>query len=204
MARNNRTRFALLGMLSLGGPRSGYDLKKEFDERVRHFWSESAGQIYPTLRQLERDGMVESETVAQSRRPDRVEYSITAAGRQHFRSWMSEPAQPPTVRNELLLKLFFGPEAAPEIVENHLRAHRDAMRAALQMYEGFQAQIFAAARSDEQALYWSITLDAGRCVAEARVRWAEDALLAIEKHRKGLGDKSRGKRSNAPRRGERA
>ncbi|MGH9601902.1 MAG: PadR family transcriptional regulator, partial [Terriglobales bacterium] len=47
----NTTRFALLGLLSLG-PQSGYDLKKRMEQSIAHFWSESYGQIYPTLRRL--------------------------------------------------------------------------------------------------------------------------------------------------------
>jgi hypothetical protein len=30
----------------------GYDIKKEVEERLSHFWSESYGHIYPMLRRL--------------------------------------------------------------------------------------------------------------------------------------------------------
>ena len=43
MPRVNRTRFAILGMLT-SGPRSGYDLKKDFEEQISNFWSESLGK----------------------------------------------------------------------------------------------------------------------------------------------------------------
>ena len=51
MARMNKSRFALLGLLSLGAM-SGYDLRKLFEQSLIHFWSESFGQIYPMLRSL--------------------------------------------------------------------------------------------------------------------------------------------------------
>jgi hypothetical protein len=44
--RATTSRYALLGMLSLG-PGSGYDLKKRIEGSLAHFWSESYGQIYP-------------------------------------------------------------------------------------------------------------------------------------------------------------
>ena len=58
MARISRTRFAVLGSLTLGD-RSGYDLKREIERRMSAFWAESVGQIYPTLKHLQNEGLVE-------------------------------------------------------------------------------------------------------------------------------------------------
>lgn len=38
----NATEFAILGLLA-EGPLSGYDIKKEVEERLSHFWSQSYG-----------------------------------------------------------------------------------------------------------------------------------------------------------------
>lgn len=56
MARQNKSQYALLGMLTLG-EMSGYDIKKLFDTSLRNFWGESFGQIYPILRRLVREGL---------------------------------------------------------------------------------------------------------------------------------------------------
>src|SRR2546430_2188497 len=50
----------VLGMLSLG-PRSGYDIKTVVDRSTRFFWAASYGQIYPELRRLEEEGLIEGE-----------------------------------------------------------------------------------------------------------------------------------------------
>ncbi|WP_431606966.1 PadR family transcriptional regulator [Paenibacillus thiaminolyticus] len=42
-----------------GGPRSGYDIRKQFQASLRHFWSESYGQIYPALKELLWQGYTE-------------------------------------------------------------------------------------------------------------------------------------------------
>ena len=47
----NKSRFAVLGMLSMG-LETGYQMKKHVEENLGHFWSESYGQIYPILGQL--------------------------------------------------------------------------------------------------------------------------------------------------------
>src|SRR2546423_9274663 len=50
----------VLGLLSLG-PRSGYDIKTVVDRSTRFFWAASYGQIYPELRRLEEEGLIEGE-----------------------------------------------------------------------------------------------------------------------------------------------
>ena len=50
----------MLGLLA-GGPRSGYDIKSIVDRSTRFFWAASYGQIYPELRRLEAEGLIEGE-----------------------------------------------------------------------------------------------------------------------------------------------
>jgi DNA-binding PadR family transcriptional regulator len=68
-------RLALLSLMS-GGPRHGYELMKQLEERSGGIYRASAGTVYPTLQQLEDEGLVVSE----SREGKRI-YSLTEAGR---------------------------------------------------------------------------------------------------------------------------
>jgi PadR family transcriptional regulator AphA len=52
--------YSILGFLSYK-PFSGYDLKKAFDNSVRHFWYADQSQIYRTLARLTEQGYVEME-----------------------------------------------------------------------------------------------------------------------------------------------
>jgi PadR family transcriptional regulator AphA len=52
----SRTRFAVLGFLTIR-PLSGYDMKVTIQNGIRNFWSESAGQLYPALRELSSEGL---------------------------------------------------------------------------------------------------------------------------------------------------
>ena len=49
MAKENRSKYAVLGMLATG-PKSGYDIKQTIETSIGHFWNESYGQIYPILK----------------------------------------------------------------------------------------------------------------------------------------------------------
>jgi DNA-binding PadR family transcriptional regulator len=52
----NRTRFAVLGFLTIR-PLSRYDMKVTIQSSIRNFWSGSAGQLYPALRELSSEGL---------------------------------------------------------------------------------------------------------------------------------------------------
>ena len=184
MPRVQRTRLAILGMLSTG-EKSGYDLKKEFERRMRHFWAESAGQIYPTLRRLLEEGLVTVRRGSGTGRRERTVYALTAKGKGVLQAWLREPPQPEQVRNEILLKLYFGPELGVDGALAHLQGFEAAQRGALRMMEAFQDEIVAVAESEEQEVFWKITLASGLHVARARIAWCEESrrLLAELKGR---------------------
>lgn len=71
-------RLAILSLLN-EGPRHGYQLMKEMNERSGGVYSASAGSVYPTLQQLEDEGLIKS--IQQNGR--RV-YELTAAGREEL------------------------------------------------------------------------------------------------------------------------
>ncbi len=79
-------RLAILSLLS-EGPKHGYQLMKEMEERSGGMYKASAGSVYPTLQQLEDEGLVESAVIG-----GRRVYNLTAAGRKELES------DPETVR----------------------------------------------------------------------------------------------------------
>src|SRR5580698_5087465 len=93
--RTNQSLFAMLGLLSLG-PRTGYELRKLSEVSIRHFWRESYGQIYPSLRALEAQGLVarKPEMGGVRGRPNRQVYAITEAGEAALREWLAVSAKP--------------------------------------------------------------------------------------------------------------
>jgi DNA-binding PadR family transcriptional regulator len=66
---------------------------------------------------------VKSKTERQKGKPDRHIYSITKKGRERWWKWLAVKPQPEIPRNELLLKLFFGAQASPEIADRIRGAH---------------------------------------------------------------------------------
>src|SRR2546423_14488649 len=91
----------VLGLLALG-PRSGYDIKTVVDRSTRFFWAASYGQIYPELRHLEREGLIEGESAPRGARERRV-YRLTVAGRDALTAWLLGPTVTIELRDESLL-----------------------------------------------------------------------------------------------------
>ena len=109
----SNTSYVILGMLSLR-PMSGYDIKQVADSSVRHFWAISYGQIYPELKNLVDAGLVSpADTSVGDRR--RTLYTLTRSGQEALGDWAAMTQEVPVeIRDEMLLRLFFGDQLAPQ------------------------------------------------------------------------------------------
>ncbi|CAM3373175.1 PadR family transcriptional regulator [Marinicrinis lubricantis] len=184
MSRKNNTFFAVLGILAKG-PQSGYDIRKHFNGSIRYFWSESYGQIYPTLREIVK---LEYAVVQQDVKDPRKKkiYKITDAGTEAFRSWIAEPVNPITYRDELMLKLFF---AKPEDRFNLLGLFENEKEELQQMRDSITAQAAGLKQFKDHESYpfWTLTIQYGLLSTEARLRWCSEVIDSLS----ALGKKER-------------
>jgi DNA-binding PadR family transcriptional regulator len=177
MSVPNRTRLALLGFLAWG-PLSGYRLKQLIEISISNFWTESYGQIYPMLRQLEREGLAKAASARKGGR-ERTVYAITAAGRAELSRWLEAPVEPRPPRNELLLKLFFGANARPAELRRHIESFRRERAELLARYARIRAALEGIASPPAHLPYWLMTLSYGESEARAHQRWADAALARL-------------------------
>jgi DNA-binding PadR family transcriptional regulator len=84
--RRGDVRLALLRLLA-EEPSNGYQLMQTIEERSGGRWRPSPGSVYPTLSQLEDEGLIRSAEVDGSRR-----FEITDAGREYLQTRADEPA----------------------------------------------------------------------------------------------------------------
>jgi PadR family transcriptional regulator AphA len=182
MPRNNKTRYALLGVLA-AGPASGYDIKKFCDKSIAYFWNENYGHIYPVLKELEREGLIAGETAGREGRPPRTVYRITDEGRGEFERWLMRPVEPAPVRHELLLKLVFAGNAPAGGILAELRAARRRYEAHLSQYAAMERayEAYACRSKDKDAAYWLSALRFGIMETEFRIRWCDETLERLGK-----------------------
>jgi PadR family transcriptional regulator, regulatory protein AphA len=133
-------RYAILGFLSIQ-PFTGYDIKRYFNNSVRHFWSADQAAIYRTLAELEGEQLVGHERVEQQTRPDRKLFHITPAGAAALDAWLTIPAEPVARRDPLLLKLFFLGRMAPDGLDAILSAELRSVEAELAGFRELLATI---------------------------------------------------------------
>jgi DNA-binding PadR family transcriptional regulator len=116
----------VLGLLSLR-PRSGYDIKTVVDRSTRFFWAASYGQIYPELKRLEQEGLIEGEDASNGKRGRRV-YRLTEAGQEALRDWLKGSNLTIELRDESLLRLFFSDTLPHDRGLGLLAARREGYR----------------------------------------------------------------------------
>ncbi len=87
-ARRGDVRAAILAVLA-EQPMNGYQIIQEIAERSGGAWKPSPGSIYPTLQQLEDEGLVRAETDA-----GRRTFTLTDEGRAYVADHADEVAAP--------------------------------------------------------------------------------------------------------------
>jgi DNA-binding PadR family transcriptional regulator len=173
------------------GESYGYELKAAFDRAVGPQWGAlNIGHLYQLLERLKREQLVAVvRTEPQPRRPDRLIYAMTPAGRDELRRWLESPSPPATgYRDELYLKLVAAARAdvLPPVIRRErqvlygelhaLRAHvpGDALGALL--VEGAALQVEARLRLLELA-----EQDAAELAAAARLPRAARPSAGVRK-----------------------
>ncbi len=119
------TSHIVLGLLSLSGEASPYDLKQMVSATVGHFWSLPHSQLYAEPARLARAGYVTEQREQSGRR--RKLYSLTDRGREAFADWLAVlTPEPYMLRDLALLKLFFGADVRG-LAEVQLQTHRQKL-----------------------------------------------------------------------------
>lgn len=161
------------GLLALleGGPRYGYQLRAEFEERTGSTWPLNVGQVYTTLGRLERDGLVHA-TGADAEGHEM--YEISEAGRAEVERWFATPVgrtQPP--RDELAIKLALAVTTPGVDVAALIQRQRSATVGALQDYTRL--------KRGEVDLAWGLVLDSLVFAAEAEIRWLDHCEARVRR-----------------------
>jgi len=165
----------VLGALSIE-PMTGYEVHHNIESTIGHFWHESYGQIYPTLKDLERGNLVESEPSANGRGR---RFAITPAGLVVLKEMLLHLGEPPPPRNTLLLQLFFGRHLGPEWCRERIAEARREAEAQLEMFDAISTEVESEQGYEEHREYWLSTVKFGRTMAAALVDWADDVTPTL-------------------------
>jgi PadR family transcriptional regulator, regulatory protein AphA len=143
------TARVILGMLKLG-VHTGYEIKKAIDISTRFFWGASFGQIYPELRRLRDAGLIEGRDVPRGQ-VKRTVYSLTPAGEVALHEWLTDTESFTfEMRDEGLLRLFFGDALSRDEVVANLRASQGFLELVLSSLREIEADARTGFAAEEQ------------------------------------------------------
>ena len=78
-------KYAILGLL-MKKDMTGYELTKEFNSALFEFWNASHSQIYPKLKALTKEGLIEYHIEITGTVLEKKVYTITDAGKEAFKN----------------------------------------------------------------------------------------------------------------------
>jgi DNA-binding PadR family transcriptional regulator len=190
MAKDNTTAYIILGLL-VHESSSGYDLKKKIDRMISMFWDVGYGQLYPTLKALEKEGYILSTAEKSSKGPDRYIYEITASGRQKLSDWLTQAASKEYIRYEILLKLFFGNQLSPSENIKKIEAFKKLHEKDLELIKLYKHNLKEYFYSSPDHLYYYLTVLFGEYIYKAYLDWSDTAINFInERLAKGVSNEA--------------
>jgi DNA-binding PadR family transcriptional regulator len=125
--------FAILGLLQ-DEPRHGYELKRALGDLG--FWQVSFGSLYPALRRLDKQGLIEA-TAGQGRRKA---YRLTPAGSTRLQELLADPNVGNDSDRAFQLRLAFLASLEPRlrlgVLEERRHALQDRLHGARRSFKG--------------------------------------------------------------------
>ncbi len=163
-------RYVILGLLARQ-PMSGYDVKRRLKSLDWLVGSPSSGSLYPVLRALLEEGLVDVEVIPGLDKPPRKIYRLSEAGRQALLAWTNElVAADASLKGFVLRLLLAGCLPLPRLIE-HLQQRRNQVRA----HQAALEQAAGGGREGGEPGSW-LALDYGLALAQAELAWLEATL----------------------------
>ncbi len=171
-------REAILGLLC-DGPMTGYEIKQFFKNVIKHFWSVSDGQLYPTLKKMYESGLIDLTVIRQDTTANKHLYSITDQGRQHFEQWLREPVTKfEELKEPLVIKVFFFDKLGKEEILGHLRYQLELHNKILEEFRNIRTTY-----EDRITAFQRLIGDVGVLYVEVRILWLARMIELVEKDR---------------------
>ena len=160
-------------------PMTGYELAKTFDASICFFWKTDHQQIYRELSRLRDKGHVQGREVVQSGKPNKLVYTLTAEGRAALKHWAARPSVPPSIKDDLLVRLYALDCVDIEPLRTDLMARLEHHRDRYERYERLLNKRFPDGTAPAADVGKMLSLRLGMRHERVVVEWCEEALDAL-------------------------
>lgn len=179
MSTKSKTRYALLGMVAKK-PKSGYEIKKDLEGGLSLFWSESYGQIYKVLKQLEGEKLLKKAHCPQRGKPSKDLYAITEEGLSELRRYLSEPAEKLVVRDEMMLKFIFGPLVDSQVSVRLLQNEIDKTEQKMEEVDQKGCEHLEELRDDPAHPHLERIVQLAKSYYRTRIKWCRESMALLK------------------------
>jgi DNA-binding PadR family transcriptional regulator len=160
-------------------PMTGYELAKTFDSSIGFFWKADHQQIYRELTKLRERGYVQGREVVQSGKPNKLVYTLTPEGKAALRHWAARPSTPPSIKDDMLVRLCALDAVDMEPMRADLMARLEYHRDRLARYERVLKKRFPHGAQNLADTGKLLGLRLGLRHERAVVEWCEEALETL-------------------------
>ena len=180
MGKDRKIDVVILGLLA-HEDLTGYDIKKRIDTAIGFFWKGSFGSIYPSLGDMEKQGLVQKKSSGVSGGREKIIYHITSAGRTFLKKWLNDEKVGNELKYETLLKLYFGGAETSEVAVRNIEIFEVQVKenlAILRIYKENLEKVLD--KADHKYYYLTVTF--GIDTYEAYLKWCKKARAFLERH----------------------
>lgn len=164
----------ILGLLHKG-PMSGYEIKRFYRETIRHFWSVSDGQLYPTLKKMHEAGMIDKEVVPQAAAADKHIYSLAPKGEEYFTQWLKEKVTKfEEFKEPFIIKMFFFDMLGKDDIISHFKSQYDLNLEVLREFQEVM-QLYTEGLTN----YQKLVVEVGIVYIQLRLIWLGRMLQLV-------------------------
>ena len=160
-------------------PMTGYELAKTFEASIGFFWKADHQQIYRELSKLRDRGHVQAREVVQSGKPNKLVYTLTPAGKAAFRHWGARPSVPPSIKDDLLVRLYALDSVDIEPLRTDLMARLEHHRDRYDRYERLLNKRFPQEIAPPADIGKLLSLKVGMRHERAAAQLCEEAIEAL-------------------------
>jgi PadR family transcriptional regulator AphA len=159
---------------------SGYELKQISEKTINYFWQYSHSQIYPALKKLQAQGMVQKTPEFVGEKAKFI-YSITNKGTKTLKKWLLDPYTEEEKRMPFLLKIFFhgnDEQVAGMHYQKYLADNEWKIKGLRALQQEFDQQL----KKEKQPFIngWLDTVDFGIAITQAKISWTKKKIKALE------------------------
>ena len=169
--------YIILGLLAQHEGMTGRQITRQFQNEIGEFWKAAHSQIYPELKSLNAEGLIQYRVEITGNVLEKKVYTIADEGRRDFSEWEETlcPIQTAS-KDESRLRLFFLDGASPDFQQRFLADQLSQHQKHLEHLLENQKKFDEIPPTDDRAFSDYLVLRGAVYREEAALQWIQECI----------------------------